>query len=94
MKAKYEAESDLLLAFSNLDEIDIYKSFRKKYPQDKNSLKILLVGELAYNAERIYALEEAGHQLYGLWMTRPTYTLNTVGYLPFGNVEDIPPRSA
>jgi len=48
------------------------------------------VGELAYNAERIYALEEAGHQLFGLWMQNPAYTLNTVGPLPFGNVEDVP----
>jgi glycosyltransferase involved in cell wall biosynthesis len=73
-----------------VDEREIYKSFRKKHPQDKDSLKILLVGELAYNSERIYALEEAGHRLYGLWMQRPTYTLNTVGPLPFGNVEDVP----
>jgi glycosyltransferase involved in cell wall biosynthesis len=72
-----------------LDEMEVYKPFRKKHPQDKNSLKILLVGELAYNAERIYALEEAGHRLYGLWMRRPTYALNTVGHLPFGHVEDI-----
>ena len=52
-------------------------------------LKILLVGELAYNADRVLALAERGHALYGLWMRRP-YWYNTVGPLPFGQVEDLP----
>lgn len=52
-------------------------------------LKILLVGELAYNPERVLALEEQGHKLYGLWMRDP-YWYNYVGPLPFGEVEDIP----
>lgn len=51
-------------------------------------LKILLVGELAYNADRIVSLEERGHQLYGLWMKEP-YFYNTIGPLPFGHVIDI-----
>ncbi|GGE42619.1 glycosyl transferase family 2 [Pedobacter psychrotolerans] len=53
------------------------------------SLKILLVGELAYNAERVLAFEEKGHQLYGLWMDEPSF-YNSVGPLPFGNIIDIP----
>jgi hypothetical protein len=77
-----------------IDEISLYKSFRKpnKTITGNNSngkLKILIVGELAYNAERIYALEEYGHKLYGLWITTPEF-YNTVGPLPFGNLEDIP----
>ncbi|MFB5945714.1 glycosyltransferase family 2 protein [Albibacterium profundi] len=52
-------------------------------------LKILLVGELAYNAERICALEERGHTLYGLWMRDP-YFYNTTGPLHFGSVIDVP----
>ena len=52
-------------------------------------LKILLVGELAYNPERIMALEEAGHKLYGLWAI-PRFCYSTVGPLPFGHVEDVP----
>ncbi|MDR2954541.1 MAG: glycosyltransferase [Prevotella sp.] len=72
------------------NEEEIYKNFRKKITPTKKSLKILLVGELAFNPDRIYALEEAGHQLYGLWMERPTYCSTTVGPLPFGNVIDIP----
>jgi glycosyltransferase involved in cell wall biosynthesis len=50
-------------------------------------LRILLAGELAYNADRILAFEEAGHRLFGLWMPNP-YWYNTVGPLPFGHVED------
>jgi len=73
-----------------IDEFNDYKSIQyKTRAADSSALKILLVGELAYNAERICALEERGHKLYGLWMERP-FNLNTVGPLPFGNVEDVP----
>lgn len=61
-------------------------------PQTPNGLKILLVGELAYNAERVLALEQRGHRLYGLWTPRP-YWFNTVGPLPFGRIEDLPYHS-
>jgi hypothetical protein len=57
-------------------------------PPAPDGLKILLVGELAYNVERILALEERGHRLYGLWMPNPDWW-NTVGPLPFGQVQDI-----
>lgn len=72
------------------NEEEIYKKFRRKTIPSTDGLKILLVGELAFNPDRIYALEEAGHQLYGLWIERPTYCSTTVGHLPFGNVIDIP----
>jgi glycosyltransferase involved in cell wall biosynthesis len=55
-------------------------------------LKILLVGELAYNAERVLAFEEKGHRLYGLWMDEPSF-YNAVGPLPFGNIIDIPKKN-
>jgi glycosyltransferase involved in cell wall biosynthesis len=71
-----------------IDEPELYKNFRRSDQQTFEGLKILLVGELAYNAERIYALEERGHKLYGLWMNGP-HCYNTTGPLPFGNVEDI-----
>jgi glycosyltransferase involved in cell wall biosynthesis len=35
-------------------------------------------------------LEEAGHQLYGLWIQRPPFSFNAVGPVPFGHIEDIP----
>lgn len=74
--------------FTNEDEL--YKDFHTRVKLCKNPLKILLIGELAYNPERIYALEEAGHQLYGLWMQRPPFSFNMAGPIPFGHIEDIP----
>ncbi|MCJ8210330.1 glycosyltransferase [Mucilaginibacter sp. RS28] len=73
-----------------IDEVSYFKQFRerKDTPAAKSGLKILLVGELAYNSERVLALEEQGQQLYGLWMKDP-YWYNSVGPLPFGHVEDI-----
>ncbi|MCA9972255.1 MAG: glycosyltransferase family 2 protein [Anaerolineales bacterium] len=74
-----------------MDEVAHYGRFRHRPPTPPaaDGLKILLVGELAYNPERILALEERGHRLYGLWMPKP-YWYNTVGPLPFGHVEDLP----
>jgi hypothetical protein len=73
-----------------MDELSRYSSYRQQQPTPhrQGSLKILLVGELAYNAERVLALAEQGHKLYGLWMQQP-YWYNYVGPLPFGHVEDI-----
>jgi len=73
-----------------IDEYEDYKSLDYRISGSAvKSLKILIVGELAYNAERICALETHGHKLFGLWIDRP-YFFNTTGPLPFGNVEDVP----
>lgn len=75
-----------------VDEISHFHRFRrqKAYESvDASPLKILIVGELAYNAERIVALERSGHKLYGLWIDRPA-NFNAIGPLPFGDIEDIP----
>ncbi len=72
-----------------IDEEELYKNFRVTIPKCKESLKILVVGELAYYPERIYALEQAGHTLYGLWDPNPMYSFTTVGPLPFGHVRDL-----
>jgi glycosyltransferase involved in cell wall biosynthesis len=74
-----------------IDEDKHYRQFRERpdTPPAPDGLKILLVGELAYNPERVLALEERGHRLYGLWMRHP-YWYNTVGPLPFGHVRDLP----
>jgi hypothetical protein len=54
-------------------------------------LKILLVGELGFNPERIVAFEEQGHKLYGLWaQAEPWDTASTTAY---GNIETIPADS-
>jgi hypothetical protein len=73
-----------------IDEIEHYRPFRERpdTPCAMEGLKILLVGELAYNAERVLALEERGHTLYGLWMRDP-YWYNSVGPLAFGHVTDV-----
>jgi len=73
------------------DEGAHYRRFRDRPPTPPaaDGLKILLVGELAYNPERVLALEERGHTLYGLWTPTPS-GFNTVGPLPFGHVRDLP----
>jgi len=75
---------------TKINEFEQYAFYRKQpvYNKDENGLKILLVGELAYNPERVCAFEEHGHQLYGLWMPNPNH-VSQVGPLPFGNVTDI-----
>ncbi|GAA5534262.1 glycosyltransferase family A protein [Deinococcus aluminii] len=74
-----------------IDEVERYRKYRERPPTPPapDGLKILLVGELAYNPERVLALSEQGHKLYGLWMDKP-YWYNWVGPLPFGHVQDIP----
>ncbi|MDP9365866.1 MAG: glycosyltransferase family 2 protein, partial [Chloroflexota bacterium] len=76
---------------SPIDEVERYRRFRERPPTPPapDGLKILLVGELAFNPERVLALEERGHRLYGLWTSTPA-DFNTVGPLPFGHVEDLP----
>lgn len=76
---------------NRIDEVEQYRRLRERpdTPPAPDGLKILLVGELAYNGDRVLALEERGHSLYGLWMPDP-YWYNTVGPLPFGHVRDLP----
>lgn len=74
-----------------IDENEIYKNYNISdggciQVKDK-PLKILLVGDLSHNPERICSLEEYGHKLYGLWTDRPYYF--NVGPVPFGNVIDV-----
>ncbi|HEY8597391.1 MAG TPA: glycosyltransferase family 2 protein [Thermomicrobiales bacterium] len=93
-RARYGVQTPLRFHTSvgnRIDEVEQYRRFRERpaTPPAEDGLKILLVGELAYNAERVLALEERGHTLYGLWMQEP-YWFNTVGPVPFGHVEDLP----
>lgn len=75
--------------YKTFDEAENYAPYRMPVAPRPDGLKILIVGELAYNPERIHALEKAGHRLYGLW-AKPRFGYSTVGPLPFGNVVDIP----
>lgn len=72
---------------SLLDEVTHYAPFRA--PQKHDGLKILIVGELSYNPERLYSLEKRGHKLYGLWINNPL-CWNPTGNLAFGNITNIP----
>jgi len=73
------------------DEVKHYRRFRERpsNPRAADGLRVLLVGELAHNPERILVLEERGHELHGLWTDSPLW-FNTVGPLPFGHVSDVP----
>lgn len=73
-----------------IDEERLYSQFQNIRQPESDGLKILLVGELAYNAERVCALEEHGCRLYGLWMRQPNFSFCMVGPIPFGHIEDIP----
>ncbi len=57
----------------------------------EGGLRILLVGELGFNPERIMFFEERGHKLFGLWAPH-VEAWDTIGPLPYGNVDDIPFR--
>ncbi|MBW3615106.1 MAG: glycosyltransferase [Actinobacteria bacterium] len=72
------------------DEVEHYRRFRERAstPRASDGLRVLLVGELAHNPERILLLEERGHELHGLWTDTPVW-FNTVGPLPFGHVADV-----
>jgi hypothetical protein len=76
---------------NSIDEFAQFGSYRARPPTPpaRDGLTIVLAGELAYNADRVLALEEQGHRLYGLWTGTP-YWFNTVGPLPFGHVSELP----
>lgn len=72
------------------DEVALYADVREAEPPDtSDGLRVLLVGELAYNPERVVALAERGHELHGLWID-DTLGSHTVGPLPFPGVSDVP----
>ena len=73
-----------------VDEVARYRRARSRtpVPRSPDGLRILLAGELAFNPDRVLALEERGHSLLGLWIDDPL-GFNTVGPVPFGGVEDL-----
>jgi len=73
-----------------VDEIARYRADRERPPTPNapEGLRILLAGELAYNPDRVLALEERGHRLFGVWIDDPL-GFNAVGPLPFGHVEEV-----
>jgi glycosyltransferase involved in cell wall biosynthesis len=87
----YGVETPLRIALGQGKFVDEFEQFahKKKNQRKKGNLKILLVGDLSYNHDRILAFEEQGCQLYGLWASNVGAWSNT-GPLPFGNVINIP----
>ncbi|MDX1992747.1 MAG: glycosyltransferase family 2 protein [bacterium] len=73
-----------------VDERQRYTAFRQtRSLPNADGLKILLVGELGFNPERVLAFEEQGHKLYGLWYPYPE-SWDSTGPHSFGNIENIP----
>lgn len=71
-----------------IDERELY-SFLPVVNHNSFRMKVLFVGILSYNAERVCALEEAGCKLYGIWKPLPKINIETVGRFPFGDIVDI-----
>jgi hypothetical protein len=93
-RARYRVQEPLRLQSSvgSLhDEVEQYRVYRERPPTPRvdDGLRILLVGELGHNPERILALHERGHELHGLWTPDPVW-FNSVGPLPFGHVSEVP----
>ena len=71
-----------------IDEKELY-SENLRIEVKNPSLKILIIGALSYNPERICAFEEHSCKLYGYWKPNPLYAYESVGPFPFGNIENI-----
>lgn len=96
-RQRYEISHPLRFETSvgdRIDEVARYAHLRDRPPTPRaaDGLRILLVGELSYNADRILELEERGHELFGLWTRTPAW-YTTVGPVPFGHVTDVDPSS-
>jgi Glycosyl transferase family 2 len=94
-RSRYQVRQPLRLLSSDsglTDEVARYAGLPPAPPApavSRTGLDVLIVGELAFNAERVLALTERGHRLHGLW-TRHGLGDSTVGPIPFGHVSDVP----
>jgi hypothetical protein len=91
-RSRYRVPAPLRIASTDgtdLDEVTRYARFRSRaYEPAADGLSVLVVGELAFNPERVLALAGRGHRLTGLW-TSDGLGDSTVGPLPFGHVPDL-----
>ncbi len=91
-RTRYRVAEPLRIASTDgtdLDEVSRYARFRSRaHEPSPDGLSVLVVGELAFNPERVLALAERGHRLAGLW-TADGLGDSTVGPLPFGHVPDV-----
>ncbi|MGY1672301.1 glycosyltransferase [Geodermatophilus sp. SYSU D00710] len=91
-RTRYRVAGPLRFASTDggeVDEVARYARFRSRaYEARPDGLSVLVVGELAFNPERVLALAERGHRITGLW-TGDALGDATVGPLPFGHVPDL-----
>ncbi|MDP9392823.1 MAG: glycosyltransferase family 2 protein [Actinomycetota bacterium] len=91
-RRRYRVTEPLRLHSSDsgtVDEVSLYARYRRPTPaRDPDGLHVLLVGELAFNPDRVLALVERGHRLSGMW-TPDALGAQTTGPLPFGHVRDL-----
>jgi hypothetical protein len=90
-RRRYAARGPLRLLLTGGDPVDERELYGlpSTEPATEPDRHVLLVGELAYNADRILDLEARGVRLSGLWLDDPLGFM-TVGPLPFGRVADVP----
>jgi hypothetical protein len=90
-KAYYKVDQPLIFAGSGnyIDELTVANAM-ENMPVIENSdpLRILIVGELSFNPERITAFEQQGHKLFGLWI-EPSGFLCNVGPFYFSKIESL-----
>ena len=90
-RAYYGVQEPLRIKVSTIKLVDEKKQYNRFLGKTRfeKKMKVLIVGELAYNPERVCVLEKYGCDLYGLWIQKPL-NYNTIGPLPFGDIKDIP----
>jgi hypothetical protein len=59
----------------------------------RNRLRILVVGALGLNPDRMTSFTERGHELHGLWMPGPHFW-DSAGPPPFKGIRSLPPIGA
>lgn len=75
---------------SPVDERQRYGPLLARHPvESAGGLRILLVGSLSFNPERVLAFAEQGHRLAAHWLPQPHFW-ETAGPLPFVEVDQIP----
>jgi glycosyltransferase involved in cell wall biosynthesis len=90
-KEYYHVTTPLVFAGAGnyIDELAIINELSPvEIIENENILKILIIGELSFNPERLVAFEQQGHKLYGLWIEASGFLCN-VGPFYFGNIETL-----
>ncbi len=92
-RRRYDVGTPLRFAAAGADAVDehqLYADLRADPPEPvPGGPHVLLVGELAYNPDRIALLAGRVGRLSGLWIDDPLGFM-TVGPLPFPGVQDLP----